>query len=275
MRTANLVIGTTALAVTVAAFVGLLSYRKVHIAQQRSPLHIVFSGSASGLRKGGTVNFDGIPAGKIRSIKLESPRRIVALVMLDPGTPIRKDTTVGIEFQGLTGVSEISLVGGAATAPPAPKGKDGVPVLTADWSERQSITDTLHDVDKVISDNRAALKDGLRSFEIETESLKGKGKTIDHVLANAENSVTSFKNAVARINRLEPGLADGKADELRQKIRSLRETADDFRKNSATAMEGVRRTLLDISKGANTVDRRFDTHAAAPSPAPPPVQKRR
>lgn len=275
MRTANLVIGTTALAVTVAAFVGLLSYRKMHIAQQRSPLHIVFSGSASGLRKGGTVNFDGIPAGKIRSIKLESPRRIVALVMLDPGTPIRKDTTVGIEFQGLTGVSEISLVGGAATAPPAPQGKDGIPVLTADWSERQSITDTLHDVDKVISDNRGALKDGLRSFEIETESLKGKGKTIDHVLANAENSVTSFKNAVARINRLEPGLADGKADELRQKIRSLRETADGFRKKSATAMEEVGHTLLDISNGANAVDRRFDPRAPAPPPAHRPVQKRR
>ena len=273
MRTANLVIGTTALAVTVAAFVGLLSYRKMYIAQQRSPLHIVFSGSASGLRKGGTVNFDGIPAGKIRSIKLESPRRIVALVMLDPGTPIRKDTTVGIEFQGLTGVSEISLVGGAATAPPAPRGKDGIPVLTADWSERQSITDTLHDVDKVISDNRAALKDGLRSFEIETESLKGKGNAIDHVLANAENAVTSLKNAVASINRLEPGLADGKADELRQKIRSLRETADGFRKKSATAMEEAGHTLLDISDGANAVDRRFGPHAAPP-PALRPVQKR-
>ncbi|MGH7226004.1 MAG: MlaD family protein [Gemmataceae bacterium] len=275
MRTANLVIGTTALVVTIAAFVGLLSYQKIHIAQQRSPLHIVFGGSARGLRKGRTVNFDGIPAGKIRSIKLESPRRIVALVMLDPGTPIRKDTIVGIDFQGLTGVAEVSLVGGAASAPPPPPGKDGIPVLTADWSERQSITDTLHDVDKVISDNRAALKDELRSFEIDTESLKSKGKAIDHVLANAENAVTSFNSAVARINGLAPGLADGRVDELRQKIRSLRETADGLRKNSATAMEEARRTLLDIGEGANTVDRRFDRHAAVPPAAHRPVQKRR
>jgi phospholipid/cholesterol/gamma-HCH transport system substrate-binding protein len=275
MRTANLVIGTTALAVTVVAFAGLLSYRKMQIAQRRSPLHIVFSGSASGLHKGGTVSFDGIPAGRIRSIKLESPRRTVALVMLNPGTPIRKDTTVGIEFQGLTGVAEISRGGGAATAPPAPLGKDGIPILTADWSARQSITDALHDLDKVVSDNRVALKNKLRSFEIDTESLKSKGGAVDHVLANVENAATSFSNAVARINRLAPGLADAKADELRQKIGSLRGTADDFRRNSATAMEEARHTLLDISQGANTIDRRFDPHAAAPLRAPRPARKRR
>lgn len=275
MRTANLVIGTTALAVTIAAFAGLLSYRKIHIAQQRSPLHIVFSGSAGGLRKGGAVNFDGIPAGKIRSIQLESPRRIVALVMLDPGTPIRKDTTVGIAFQGLTGVAEISLVGGAASAPPAPLGKDGIPVLTADWSERQSITNTLQDVDKVISDNRVALKHELQSFEIGTQSLRSNDKAIDHVLADAESAVASFNNAVVRIERLAPGLAEGKADELSQNIRSLRQMADGFRTNSATAMEQARRTLLNIRQGANTIDRRFDSLSTAPLPAPRPDQKRR
>ncbi|MGH6679692.1 MAG: MlaD family protein [Bradyrhizobium sp.] len=273
MRTANLVIGTTALVVTIAAFVGLLSYQKIHIAQQRSPLHIVFGGSARGLRKGRTVNFDGIPAGKIRSIKLESPRRIVALVMLDPGTPIRKDTIVGIDFQGLTGVAEVSLVGGAASAPPPPPGKDGIPVLTADWSERQSITDTLHDVDKVISDNRVALKHELRSFEIGTESLKSNDKAIDHVLANAESAVASFNNAVATIDHLAPGLADGKADELSQKIRSLREMADAFGTNSAKAMEETRRTLLDTREDANTIDRRFDPHSPA-LPAGRPALKR-
>src|ERR1700751_2656551 len=113
MRATNLVIGTTMLAGIGAAFAGLLVYQKIHGARNQSPLRIVFNGSASGLRRGGTVTLDGVPAGVIRSIKLENPRKIVALVMLDNAAPLRKDTNVGIEFQGLTGVAAIALVGGA------------------------------------------------------------------------------------------------------------------------------------------------------------------
>src|ERR1700752_860522 len=131
VRASNLMIGTTTLAVIAAAFVGLLGYRKIHGIQQRSPLRIVFEGSASGLRKGGSVNFDGVQIGEIKSLKLDSPRKIVAFVMVDNSAPLRKDTVVGLEFQGLTGVAAISLVGGADTAPPVPLDVDGVPILTA------------------------------------------------------------------------------------------------------------------------------------------------
>src|SRR5262249_26879575 len=136
MRVTNLLVGTATLAVIAAGFVGMLTVERLRTAQARSPLRIVFDGSASGLRKGGPVNFDGVPAGEITSIKVGSPRKIAALVMLDNSAPIRKDTAVGIEFQGLTGVAAISLVGGAASAPPVPPDQDGVPMLTADLSEQ-------------------------------------------------------------------------------------------------------------------------------------------
>jgi phospholipid/cholesterol/gamma-HCH transport system substrate-binding protein len=116
MRTTNLVIGTTTLAVFAAMFAGLLAVQKVRAVRNQSPLRIVFDGSASGLHKGGGVNFDGVQAGQIMSIKLENPRKIVAMVMLDNSAPIRKDTAVGIEFQGLTGIAAISLIGGAGAA---------------------------------------------------------------------------------------------------------------------------------------------------------------
>jgi len=164
MRATNLMIGGTTLAVIAAALVGVLAFQKIRIAHQRSPLRIVFNGSASGLRRGGGVIFDGVPAGEIRSITLESPRKIVALVTLDNTAPIRNDTEVGIQFQGLTGIAEISLVGGAPSAPPVPLDKDGIPVLTADWSEQQSVTDTLHNVDHLLVDNEATIKDALLSF---------------------------------------------------------------------------------------------------------------
>jgi phospholipid/cholesterol/gamma-HCH transport system substrate-binding protein len=276
MRTTNLVIGTTTLAVFAAAFAGLLAFQKVRAVRNQSPLRIIFDGSASGLRKGGSVNFDGVQAGQIVSIKLENPRKTVAMVMLDNGAPIRKDTAVGIEFQGLTGIAAISLIGGAAAAPAVPLDEDGVPILSADLHEQESITDTLHNVDRVIVANQATIKDALLSFESYTASLKSKGDAIDGVLDKADDAFAGFDHVIEKIDGVIPGFADGSAQELFEKVKSLREMADTFKRRSATFLEDGRRTLLDVSEAANRMDRKAAPQAAAaPLPGPRRPQPKR
>lgn len=273
MRATNLMIGGTTLAVIAAALVGVLAFQKIRIAHQRSPLRIVFNGSASGLRRGGGVIFDGVPAGEIRSITLESPRKIVALVTLDNTAPIRNDTEVGIQFQGLTGIAEISLVGGAPSAPPVALDKDGIPVLTADWSEQQSVTDTLHNVDHLLVDNEATIKDALLSFETYTATLKSKGEAIDGALAKADTAFANFGNVIDKIDDAIPGLADGEDGVLFQKVKSIRELADSFKKRSAVFMEDGQRMLLDVSDAANAMGHKLDP-ATAPAPPRRPQPKR-
>jgi phospholipid/cholesterol/gamma-HCH transport system substrate-binding protein len=262
-RASNLMIGSTTLAVIAAAFVGFLGFRKIHSIQQQSPLRIVFAGSASGLHKGGGVNFDGVQVGQIMSLKLDNPRKIVALVMVDNSAPIRKDTAVGLEFQGLTGVAAIALTGGAAAAPPVPLDEDGIPTLTADLSETQSIRDTLHNVDRVLVGNQSILKDALLNFETYTASLASKGDAIDSVIRKADGAFESFDSAMAKIDNIVPSLADGKADELFEKVKSIRELAESFNKKSGAVMEEGRRSLVDISQAAIKVTRKFEPQAAA------------
>lgn len=263
-RASNLVIGTVTLAVIAVAFGSMLAVQKFRAAQQRSLLRVVFEGgSASGLRKGGPVNFDGVPAGQILSIKLDNPRKVIALVMLDNNAPIRKDTVAGIEFQGLTGVAAVSLIGGAPAAPPVPLDQDGVPILTADLSDAESIVETLHNVDRMIVSNEASIKDGLRTFETYTADLKSKGETIDAIMAKTENAFGSIDNAVAKIEGVVPSLANGRADELFEKIKSLHEMADSMKKKSAAFLEDGRRMLLDVSEAANKM-------AGTPTPPRPP-----
>jgi phospholipid/cholesterol/gamma-HCH transport system substrate-binding protein len=270
MRATNLVIGTTTLAVLAAAFAGMIVFQKFHNAHNQNLLRIVFDGSASGLRNGGSVHFDGVQAGHIVSIRLESPRKIVAVVMLDNSAPIRKDTAVGIEYQGLTGIAAISLVGGAAAAPPVPLDEDGIPVLTADLSEQESIVDTLHNVDRVIVSNKTVIRDALLSFESYTASLKSNGDSIDSIFGKADDAFAGFDRTVEKIEGVIPGFSDGRAEELFQKLKSLREMADTFKHRSASVMEESRRTLQDISEAANRMDRKLDPRAAgAPSPAAP------
>ena len=269
-RASNLMIGTTTLAVIAAAFIGVLGFRKIHGIQQRGPLRIVFEGSASGLRKGGSVNFDGVQIGEILSLKLDNPRKVVAFVMVDNSAPIRRDTVVGLEFQGLTGVAAISLTGGAATAPPVPLDADGVPTLSADLSEIQSIRDTLHNVDRVLVGNQATIKDGLLSFETYTASLASKGDAIEEVVGKADTAFASFGGAVTKIDNIMPGVAYGKADELFEKLKSIREFAETFDKKSRIAIEEGRRSLLDISQAAIKVTRKIDPQAGeGDTPAPP------
>ncbi len=276
-RASNLMIGSTTLAVIAVAFIGLLGYRKIHSIAQRGPLRVVFEGSASGLSKGGAVNFDGIQIGEVISLKLDNPRKVVAYTLVDNSAPIRKDTVVGLEFQGLTGVAAISLTGGAPAAPPVPLDQDGVPTLHADLSEVLSIRDTLHNVDRILVNNQSTIRDGLLSFETYTAMLTGKGDAIGIIMGKADSAFGAIDTAMNKIDGVMPGLADGNAGELFEKVKSLRELAESFNKRSATVMEEGRRTLLDISQSASKVTRKFTPQGVeGESPAPPrnPSQKR-
>jgi phospholipid/cholesterol/gamma-HCH transport system substrate-binding protein len=277
VKASNLMIGTTTLAVIAAAFVGMLAIQKIRAVRQQGPLRIVFEGSASGLRKGGSVNFDGVQIGEIKSLTLDNPRKVVAFVMVDNSAPIRKDTIVGLEFQGLTGIAAISLTGGAPTAPPVPLDEDGVPILTADLREIESIRDSLHNVDRLLVGNQSTIKDTLLNFETYTASLASKGEAIDKIIGKADGAFAGFDSAMTRIDGIMPGLADGKADELFEKVKTIRELAETFNKKSGVLMEEGRRSLLDISQAAIKVTRKFDPQAVSgDNPLPPrrPGQKR-
>src|SRR3954449_10257812 len=174
-RATNPVIGSTTVAMIAAAFVAHIVFQKARTVQQRSLLRITFEGSASGLRKGGAVNFDGVQVGEILSLKLENPRKIVALATIDNNAPIRKDTVVGLEFQGLTGVAAISLKGGEVAAPAVPLDEDGIPILTADPNALQDVTEairaTLRNINQVVAENQESVKNSLHNVETFTASL--------------------------------------------------------------------------------------------------------
>ena len=58
-------IGSFTLAVIAAAFGFVLWFQSLHTTKARSPLRIIFEGPASGLRNGGSVNFNGIRVGEV------------------------------------------------------------------------------------------------------------------------------------------------------------------------------------------------------------------
>ena len=274
-------IGSFTLAVIAAAFGFVLWFQNLHTTKARSPLRIVFEGSASGLRNGGSVNFNGIRVGEVVSVKLDDPRRVVALAMVENAAPIRKDTRVGLEFQGLTGVAAISLKGGEVAAPPVPLDEDGVPVLTADPAGLQDVTEsiraTLQNVNRVVAENETAVKNTLQNVETFTASLAHNAGKIDDLVQKFNAVMNKADGVMTKTDELMLGLnaiAGGKdGGELLKTVKSVREFADDFNKRSGALMVDGRRTLGDISRAVNNLDRNptrllFGPSLGSNTPAP-------
>src|SRR6201990_1896157 len=203
-RANYVLIGTFTLAVIAAAFGFVLWVQSLHTTKARSPLRIIFEGPAAGLRNGGAVNFNGIRVGEVISVKLDNPRRVVALAMIENTAPIRKDTLVGLEFQGLTGVAAIALKGGEETAPPVPVDEDGVPVLMADPTRLQDVTEairgTLQNINRVVADNQEAVRNSLKNLEVFTQSLARNSERIDNVMARVDGVMSKADSLMLGLN---------------------------------------------------------------------------
>jgi len=249
-------IGSFTLAVVAAAFGFVLWFQSLHTTKLRSPMHVIFEGPAAGLRNGASVNFHGIRVGEVVSVKLDNPRRVVARAMIENNAPVRKDTLVGLEFQGLTGVAAISLKGGDENAPPVPLGDDGIPVLTADPNGLQDVTEairgTLQNINRVVADNQAAVKNSLHNLETFTGALARNAQKIDDVMARVDGVMGKADNLMLGLNTLAGGKDGG---ELFLTVKSIRELAEDFDKRSGALMSDGRRTLADISRAVNNLDR--------------------
>jgi len=255
-RSSNLMIGMLALAITGASFGGVIAYQRLSRVKQFVPFHVVFEGSASGLRRGSSVNFAGVRVGEVRSLKLDHPRRVVALALIDPNTPLRADTLVGLEFQGLTGIAAISFTGGTIDGPPPPHDADGIPVLTADRDEtlstQEKIRVALRNVDRVIANNEQDVKDTLLRFESFTAGLAGNSDRITRVISSAESGVTAVDNGLGKTQNFLKSLGSDKyGGELLPTIISMRELIESFDKKSGTLLADTRKMLNDLSASIN------------------------
>lgn len=153
----------------------------------RATYHVQFDGSVPGLLVGAAVLFNGIRVGEVTDLGLapDSPRRVNATISVASATPVRADTKVGLEFQGLTGVPVIALEGGMEVA-----NSGEVPTLIAEPGAGQSMTqaarDALRKVDSVLGENSEPLKETIANFKVFSEGLARNTGKLDSIVAGLE-----------------------------------------------------------------------------------------
>ena len=159
---------------------------------ERTVYRVHFENTVSGLLKGASVLFNGIRVGEVTNLQLDTnnPKVITATIAVDAGTPVRADTKVGLDFQGLTGVPVVTLQGGSAPLNTAARASGEPFVLTADPSAGQSMTnaarDTLRRLDTVLTDNAEPLRNTMANLNTFTGALARNSDKLDGIVAGLE-----------------------------------------------------------------------------------------
>ena len=157
---------------------------------KRTVYEIQFENTVSGLLKGAGVLFNGIRVGEVIDLQLspDDPRKVTATVAVATGTPIRTDTHVGLEFQGLTGVPVIALEGRSKM--PAPVASAGLLVLTADPAAGVSMTQAARDallrLQGLLSENSESLHSTIENLNTFSAALARNSNRLDGIVAGLE-----------------------------------------------------------------------------------------
>jgi phospholipid/cholesterol/gamma-HCH transport system substrate-binding protein len=287
-RANYVVVGLFTLAVIAGGFGFVYWFSRAGDGSERATYRVVFDGAVSGLRTGGWVLFNGIKVGEVADLRLNphNPRQVIATINIDRAVPVRADTKVGLDFQGLTGIAAISVKGGAPDAP-ALLGENGQPpTLVAEAAATQDVTATIRDVaanagalvrrvDDMLAENRDTLKTTLGNLESFSAALARNSERLDRVMAGLENFTS-----------------DDIKTELIDTARSMRTLSDNLDKRTAEISVGLthfsnnglreyealavdaRRTLADLGRAIRNFDRNPQRVIFGPSTsdAQPPAE---
>src|SRR5471030_2448068 len=157
-RAPFVVVGAFVLAAIVAVFGFVYWLHNSGGLGPRTTYHVQFDGSVPGLLVGAAVLFNGIRVGEVTDLGLapDNPRRVNATISVSSAAPVRSDTKVGLEFQGLTGVPVIALEGGTLL------------------------------VNSVLAENAEPLKSTIANLQVFSEGLARNTGKLDSILAGLE-----------------------------------------------------------------------------------------
>lgn len=262
-------IGLFTLAAIVGAFAFVFWFQHVGGTAQRQTYRVIFKGPVTGLRTGASVVFNGIRVGEVAAISLADPKQVVADLSVDRSAPVRQDTAVGLEFQGLTGIASISLRGGSVDAPLLAAKPGELPTLVADSTASLEVTETVRAtllrVDRLIEENQLALKNTMRSIETFTATLAKNSERVDNILGGVETFTATLAKNSERVDNIVAGvekLTSGKGGkggkgggDLHEAVESIKQLAENLDKRSAVLIVDARRTLNSIDLAVRNFDR--------------------
>ena len=241
-------------AVTLAMLAGLLLFT-VWIAglsnKQTKCYDIYFAQGVSGLNKGSSVSFSGVPVGQVDSISLlpNRPEFVWVRIEVDGETPVLQGTTAQIKGVGFTGVTEIQLGGAVKGARPITQlGPQGCPVIPASSGGLGALLNSAPElIDRIqrlterltelLSDeNQNAISDILENVDRTTEVLAERAPDLADAIGDA------------RIAARQAGVAAEKWGEVANTTNVI------LQEDAKPAVENLERAIASVQRAADNLD---------------------
>ncbi|WND03047.1 MlaD family protein [Temperatibacter marinus] len=215
-RASHLLVGSFVLVFLAGLVAFAIWMAKVDPDAEYSDYDIYFTGSVSGLVNRGTVYYLGIPVGDVRRITLApNPQEVRVHVRIRKEVQVNSQSRARLEFQGLTGVAYIEIMGGDASAPPLliQEGQD-FPVIQAESSNFQAIFDKAPNlVDEAIKavgalqlllneENRSEVSGILKNTNRLTGNLAQGTEDLDLMVAEAKSLMQNVTVTLSKVNAL-------------------------------------------------------------------------
>jgi phospholipid/cholesterol/gamma-HCH transport system substrate-binding protein len=264
-RANYILVGAFTLAVIVGAFGFVYWFHHVGGTGERAEYRVAFQGPIGGLRTGATVSFNGIRVGEVTALTLDphNPRQALATISVDRNTPVRSDTEVTLDYQGLTGIASLALKGGAAAAAPISLRDGNLPLLTASSSASQDLMqaarDAIRRIDTFIADNEKSFRNSMKNIESFTDVLARNSDKIDSSLRNIESFTAALSRNSEKVDSIMAGIdamiggPEGKG-EIPQAARAIRGVAENLDKKIDGLVTDGRRTFNVIERTVKNFD---------------------
>jgi phospholipid/cholesterol/gamma-HCH transport system substrate-binding protein len=274
-------IGVFTLSILAAAFGFVFWFSGSDKTANAKSFRVVFSSSVSGLSRGGAVSFNGLRVGEVTKIELgDNPSTVFAMIEIDQRTPVKADTRARLEFQGLTGVASVALIGGSVDAPDYQGTRQAPAQIMAERSDFQNIVDTLQNLsvkldsmldkaDKLVGENAGSISSTVKNIETfskaladnsgsvnefvsamgdVSKSLKPFLETLDRNSGNVDAIMKDTRELTARLNAaagkidglMGAGGGPGMLDEISDAAKSMRTLADNLDQRTRDIANGVK-----------------------------------
>jgi phospholipid/cholesterol/gamma-HCH transport system substrate-binding protein len=257
-REANYVaVGAFIVLVVAMAVIFVLWYSNASDRREYDQYEIYFTGSVSGLDRGGPVRYLGVDVGRVRRLSIDpnNPSRVAAQVEIDESAPISSATRASLELQGVTGLLFINLkeAPDADRTQPLKQG-ERYPVIESVASDFDVLLESLPElmsranallerVSRVLSEeNLAGLAETIASLRAATATLPQTSANVAKLVDQMNTTVLEIHGAAQSLR----GIGEDARPEVRLALQRLSATANSLAEASSRLDDITRKSEVQL-----------------------------
>jgi phospholipid/cholesterol/gamma-HCH transport system substrate-binding protein len=268
-------IGLFTLAVLAVFGLFLWWFLRAGDSSNRQDYRIVFSGPVGGLRTGANVFFNGIRKGEVRKLDIDAndPRKVVAVVAIQQGTPISTTTRASLNVQLLSGIASIGLANGPGPSQPLQRPADGSPpqigpdvpggqdLLAGAQETMNTLNGLVRRLDETIATGQGSFQRSLQNVENFTAALNDNTDNIRNFLSQTGDAARQIAALAQRLDRVTSqvesmmeGAQPGRISSILRNIDELAGGLNAQRDNFADLIRDARRASGALTQTLGTVN---------------------